>query len=58
MLAVGLNYWLVTKFELDKLSPIYVPMGILGLWFLGLLSVLGPARRAAAIAPAVATRTV
>jgi putative ABC transport system permease protein len=35
-----------------------VPAGILGLWFLGLLSVLGPARKAAAIPPAVATRTV
>jgi putative ABC transport system permease protein len=58
VLAVGLNYLLVTRFELDKLSPIYVPMGILGLWFLGLASVLGPARKAAAIAPAVATRTV
>jgi putative ABC transport system permease protein len=58
VLALGLNYWLVTAFELDKLSPAYVPMGILGLWLLGLLSVLGPARRAAAIAPAIATRTV
>jgi putative ABC transport system permease protein len=58
VLAWGLNYLLVTRFELDKLSPIYVPMGILGLWFLGLASVLGPARKAAAIAPAVATRTV
>jgi putative ABC transport system permease protein len=28
------------------------------LWVLGQLSVLGPARRAAAVPPAVATRTV
>jgi putative ABC transport system permease protein len=58
LLAVALNYVLVTEFELDKLNPFYVPAGILGLWFLGLLSVLGPARKAAAIPPAVATRTV
>src|SRR5262245_19000926 len=58
MLAVALNYILVTQFDLDTLNPIYVPAGIMGLWFLGLLSVLGPARKAAAIPPAVATRTV
>jgi putative ABC transport system permease protein len=58
VLAVALNYWLVTAYSLDKLNPVYVPLGILGLWFLGLASVLGPARRAAAIPPAVATRTV
>ena len=58
VLAVALNYVLVTQFQLDKLNPIYVPAGIMGLWFLGLLSVLGPARKAAAIPPAVATRTV
>jgi putative ABC transport system permease protein len=58
VLAVAANYVLVTRFSLDKLNPIYVPAGILGLWALGLLSVLGPARRAAAIPPAVATRTV
>lgn len=58
VLAVALNYWLVTQYQLDKLNPVYVPLGILGLWFLGLASVLGPARRAAAIPPAVATRTV
>jgi putative ABC transport system permease protein len=58
VLAVALNYVLVTQFELDKLNPLYVPAGIMGLWFLGLLSVLGPARKAAAIPPAVATRTV
>jgi len=58
ILAVGLNYWLVTAYSLDKLNPLYIPAGIIGLWFLGLGSVLGPARRAAAIPPAVATRTV
>lgn len=58
VLAVLLNMGLVTWFSVEKLHPLYVPAGILGLWALGLLSVLGPARRAAAIPPAVATRTV
>jgi putative ABC transport system permease protein len=58
VLAVLLNFGLVTWFSVEKLHPLYVPAGILGLWALGLLSVLGPARRAAAIPPAVATRTV
>jgi putative ABC transport system permease protein len=57
-LAMLLNGALVIWFSMDMLNLFYVPMGILGLWALGLLSVLGPARRAAAIPPAVATRTV
>ena len=57
-LTLGLNYWLVTEFELTRLDLLYVPAGIFVLWGLGLLAVLGPARRAAAIEPAIATRTV
>ena len=57
-LAIGLNYWLVTSYELERLNPVYVPVGILSLWAIGLLSVTWPARRAAGISPAIATRTV
>jgi len=57
-LAVGVNYWMVSSFELERLNPVYVPIGIVALWCLGLLAVLGPARRASAISPAIATRTV
>jgi putative ABC transport system permease protein len=35
-----------------------VPLGILVLVVLGQLAVLGPARRASLVSPAVATRTV
>ena len=58
VLTVALNYVLVTQYSLTRLDPAYIPIGILTLWGLGLLAVLGPARKAAGIAPAVATRTV
>jgi len=58
LLAVAVNYWMVSNFELERLSPVYVPAGIIALWCLGLLAVLGPARKASAISPAIATRTV
>ncbi|MEO0997478.1 MAG: FtsX-like permease family protein, partial [Pseudomonadota bacterium] len=58
ILTFALNYWLATAYSLDKLDPVYVPLGVLMLWGLGLLSVLGPARRASSVSPAIATRTV
>lgn len=57
-LALGMNYWLATTFDLPRIGAWYVPAGMLALWLLGLLAVAGPARRAAAVSPAVATRTV
>jgi putative ABC transport system permease protein len=57
-LAVGLSYWLSSAFSLPKLEPVYVIAGALGMWFLGQVAVFIPARRAASVPPAVATRTV
>lgn len=57
-LTMLLNYHLATEFSLEKLDPVYLPLGVITMWALGLLAVLGPARRAAKISPAVATRTV
>lgn len=56
--AVALNYWLVVLFKVSPISWYYIPVGILCLWALGLTAVLGPALRAAAIPPAIATRSV
>jgi putative ABC transport system permease protein len=58
LLAYGLNQLMMSKAELPRLPAMYLPVGALVLWVLGQLSVLGPARRAAAVPPAVATRTV
>ena len=58
LLAYGLNQLMMSKAELPRLPAIYLPVGALVLWLLGQLSVLGPARRAAAVPPAVATRSV
>jgi len=58
VLAIVVNYWMVSSFELERLNPVYVPVGIVALWCLGLVAVTGPARRASSISPAIATRTV
>lgn len=57
-LAVALSVWLVHEFELPKLDWRYVPAGIIALWVIGQLATVGPARRAAATEPAIATRSV
>ncbi|MBD8880582.1 ABC transporter permease [Rhodanobacter sp. 7MK24] len=58
LLAIGLNLLLMTQYELPRLPLWYLPVGALALWALGQLSVLSPARRAAAVQPVVATRSV
>ena len=57
LLAYGVNQWLMAHYELPRLPLYYLPVGALVLWLLGQLAVLGPARRAAAVPPAIATRT-
>lgn len=58
VLTIGLNMVLVNTFNLPSLDWYFVPAGMAVLWIVGLLAVLGPARRAANIPPALATRTV
>jgi putative ABC transport system permease protein len=58
LLAYAINQFLMGKYELPRLPAMYLPAGAVVLWLLGQLSVLGPARRAAAVPPAVATRSV
>ncbi len=58
LLAVLLNLQLMQHYELPRLPLYYLPIGALVLWALGQLAVLGPALRAAAVPPVVATRSV
>lgn len=57
-LAYAINGALMQRYELPRLPWQYLPIGALSLWLLGQLSVLGPALRAAAVPPAIATRSV
>jgi putative ABC transport system permease protein len=57
-MALGVGYWLSVELELPRLDLYYLVGGVLVIWLLGQLSVAQPARRAATISPAVATRNV
>ena len=58
LMAYGVNQLLMRHYELPRLPLFYLPVGAVLLWLLGQVSVLGPAWRAAAVPPAVATRSV
>jgi putative ABC transport system permease protein len=55
-LAFGINLYLMRHYEMDRMPWFYLPASAIALWLLGQLAVLGPARRAAAVPPVVATR--
>ena len=57
LLAYAINQLLMAKYELPRLPLIYLPVGAIALWLLGQFAVFWPARRAAAVPPAVATRS-
>jgi putative ABC transport system permease protein len=57
IMALALNQYLVSRLEMERLPITYLAVGALAFWLLGVLSVYGPAWRAASISPAVATRT-
>jgi putative ABC transport system permease protein len=57
-LALGTGYWLSLQYALPRLDLYYLVGGVLLLWAIGQLAAWQPARRAAAVPPSVATRTV
>jgi putative ABC transport system permease protein len=57
LLAVGLNQLLVSQLELTKLPILYLAVGSLVLWLVGVAAVYAPAWRASGISPAIATRS-
>jgi putative ABC transport system permease protein len=58
LLAVGMNLWLVTQFEMARLSITYVLVGVVALLLLGQGATLAPAMRASRVSPVEATRSV
>jgi len=58
VLAIAMNLWLVTRFEMHRLSLFYVLAGVLMLLLLGQGAVLAPAIRASKVSPVEATRSV
>jgi len=54
--AYAINLALMNMYELPRMPLLYLPLGAALLWLLGQIAVFGPARRAAAVPPAVATR--
>lgn len=57
LMAYSINLWLMARYELPRLPLVYLPIGAVTLWALGQIAVFWPARRAAAVPPAVATRS-
>ncbi|MHB1618104.1 MAG: ABC transporter permease [Metallibacterium sp.] len=55
--AIGINVWLMAHYAVPRLPVMYLPIGAVALWVLGQLAVLGPALRAARVAPTTAMRT-
>jgi putative ABC transport system permease protein len=57
VLAVALNQLLVSQLELPKLPIVYLAVGSVVLWLVGIAAVYAPAWRASSISPAIATRS-
>ncbi|WP_379653960.1 ABC transporter permease [Pseudoxanthomonas sp. UC19_8] len=57
LMAYAINQLLMSRYELPRLPLSYLPVGAVLLWLLGQVAVLWPARRAAAVPPAIATRS-
>ena len=57
-LALGVGDWLSEQYQLPRLDLHFLAIGIVALAVIGQLAAWQPARRAAAVPPSVATRTV
>jgi len=57
-MAYGIHLFLFSIMQIPKMSFALIPVGVLVLYVLGFVAVLGPALRATAVAPAVASRAV
>jgi putative ABC transport system permease protein len=55
--AFAINIYLMQHYEVGRMPWYYLGCGAVALWLLGQFAVLGPAMRAAAVPPVVATRS-
>jgi putative ABC transport system permease protein len=58
VLALGVGHWLTDQYQLPRLDLHFLAIGLIALAVIGQLAAWQPARRAAAVPPSVATRTV
>jgi putative ABC transport system permease protein len=58
ILALGAGYWLSLEYEFPRVDLYYLILGVLALWTIGIAAAWQPARRAARISPAIATRNI
>jgi putative ABC transport system permease protein len=58
LLALGLNMWLMSHYEMTRIPLPYVLTGVLAMLAIGQAAVFAPARRASNVPPVVATRAV
>lgn len=58
VMAFGINLFLMRHYEMSLMPWYYLPASAITLWVIGQVAVLGPALRAAAVPPVVATRSV
>jgi len=58
LLALLINAWMITRFEMNRLPLAYVAAGVVVLLLLGQGAVLAPALRASRVSPVEATRSV
>jgi putative ABC transport system permease protein len=57
-LALGVSHWLSDQYQLPRLDLHFLAIGVVSLAVIGQLAAWQPARRAAAVPPSVATRTI
>jgi putative ABC transport system permease protein len=57
VMALVVGYWLSAEYHLPRVDLYYLVAGVIVLWGIGTLAAWQPARRAAKVSPALATRT-
>ncbi len=58
VLSVLLSQFLMQQFSLPKLENSYIILTMIAIWLLGIIAVFLPAKKAAQISPAIATRSI